>query len=59
MERRQAEGLEKFAPGGEGAGKGKAAKEKTWKRFESYARETLLPEAVKDGKARSIALRHS
>ena len=56
MERRQAEGLEKYAPGGEGAGKGKATKEKTWKRFESYARETLLPEAVKDGKVRTIAL---
>ncbi len=40
--RRQEEGLEKYADGGGGAG----GREKQWKRFESYVKESQLPEAV-------------
>jgi hypothetical protein len=44
-ERKQADGLAKYA---EGAVDIKAAKEKAWKRFESYQREAQIPDTAAD-----------
>jgi nucleosome binding factor SPN SPT16 subunit len=48
--KRQEEGLEKYADV-EG---GLRAKEKKWKRFESYARESQLPDLVKDQQVSAV-----
>lgn len=48
--RRQEDGLERFS--GDGAG-GKGAREKQWRKFESYALESQLPEGVASQKVSS------
>lgn len=45
--RRQEAGLEKYSEEGAGAN---GAREKQWRRFESYAREAQLPESVANQK---------
>ena len=47
-EKRQESGMEKYAEDGGGA----EAREKQWRRFESYSRENQLPEAVASQKVR-------
>ncbi|KAH8926655.1 SPT16-domain-containing protein [Atractiella rhizophila] len=53
----QEEGVERYGSGqGTGA---KEKKEKKWKRFESYARESLIPDSVKDLRVIVDHKRHS
>lgn len=51
-ERKQKEGLERF---GEGAGAIDAAKEKAWKKFESYREDKQLPDSAADQRVRLAA----
>lgn len=51
-QRRQEEGLERYS--GEG-GQGGANREKQWRRFESYVKDSQLPDAVAAQKVRPLA----